>query len=215
MTRLSEHIMKVTDVLCLSAVTIRGHEWLDVQGLDVRPGRYLGQKANAWHAFELQEARQALEGAPQPCSARGQHAPAVHQAVLADGQARSQRRPLREHRRDLKTLLHHAALFNAKPSCWWRTFNFIVYMRVIHGSLVGGGREAKRVPKRSSTSNSAEASWLKKDKNGNNFDKTAATLWYVHRETHSTIVAFARFQTALAAGTLIAVPPPSDLPCKV
>ena len=42
-----------------------------------------------------------LEGAPQPCSARGQHAPAVHQAVLADGQARCQRRPRREHRRDV------------------------------------------------------------------------------------------------------------------
>ena len=40
MTRLSEHIMKVTDVLCLSAVTIRGlvYEWLDEAGLDVRPG---------------------------------------------------------------------------------------------------------------------------------------------------------------------------------
>ena len=38
-TRLSEHIMKVTDVLCLSAVTIHGlvHEWLDAEGLDVRP----------------------------------------------------------------------------------------------------------------------------------------------------------------------------------
>ena len=40
-TRLSEHIMKVTDVVCLSAVTIHGlvHEWLDAEGLDVRPGR--------------------------------------------------------------------------------------------------------------------------------------------------------------------------------
>ena len=35
------------------------------------------------HVLELQEARQVLEGAPQPCSARGQHAQAVHQAVLA------------------------------------------------------------------------------------------------------------------------------------
>ena len=37
--RLSEHIMKVTDVLCLSAVTIRGlvHEWLDAEELDARP----------------------------------------------------------------------------------------------------------------------------------------------------------------------------------
>ena len=39
MTRLSEHIMQVTDVLCLSAVTIRSLvlEWLDAEGLDVHP----------------------------------------------------------------------------------------------------------------------------------------------------------------------------------
>ena len=38
-TRLSEHIMQVTDVLCLSAVTIHGLvlEWLDAEGLGVRP----------------------------------------------------------------------------------------------------------------------------------------------------------------------------------
>ena len=65
-----------------TAVTIRGlvYEWLDSR-----------------HALELQEARQVLEGAPRPCSARGQHAPAVHQVVLAHGQARCQRRPRREH----------------------------------------------------------------------------------------------------------------------
>ena len=41
MTRLSVHILRVTDVLCLSAVTIRGlvYEWLDAEELDVRPGR--------------------------------------------------------------------------------------------------------------------------------------------------------------------------------
>ena len=33
--------------------------------------------------------------------ARGQHAPALHQAVLAHGHARSQRRPRRQHRRDI------------------------------------------------------------------------------------------------------------------
>ena len=39
-TRLSEHIMRMTDVLCLSAVTVHGLvlEWLDAEGLDVRPG---------------------------------------------------------------------------------------------------------------------------------------------------------------------------------
>ena len=38
-TRLSEHIMRVTDVLCLSAVTIRRLvlEWLDAEELDARP----------------------------------------------------------------------------------------------------------------------------------------------------------------------------------
>ena len=65
-----------------TAVTIRGlvYEWLDPR-----------------HVLELQEARQVLEGGSQPCSAGGQHAPAVHQAVLAHGQARCQRRPRREH----------------------------------------------------------------------------------------------------------------------
>ena len=44
-TRLSEHIMRVTDVLCLSAVTIHGLvlEWLDAEGLDVRPGDWVNQ----------------------------------------------------------------------------------------------------------------------------------------------------------------------------
>ena len=63
--------------------------------------RYLGEGAPVCLALELQEARQVRQRAPQPCSARGQRAPAVHQAVLANGQARSQRRPRREHRRDL------------------------------------------------------------------------------------------------------------------
>ena len=41
MTRLSEHIVRVSVVLRFSAVTIRSlvHEWLDTEGLDVRPGR--------------------------------------------------------------------------------------------------------------------------------------------------------------------------------
>ena len=56
----------MTDVLCLSAVTIRGlvHDWLDAEGLGVRPGT--GQAAPAGHALELQEARQVRERAPQP-----------------------------------------------------------------------------------------------------------------------------------------------------
>ena len=41
MTQVSEHNMRVTDVLCLSGVTIRTlvYEWLDTEGLEVRPGR--------------------------------------------------------------------------------------------------------------------------------------------------------------------------------
>ena len=41
MTRLSEHIMRITDVLCLSAVTLQRlvHEWLDEMGFDVRTCR--------------------------------------------------------------------------------------------------------------------------------------------------------------------------------
>ena len=41
-TRLSEHILRVTDVLCLSSVTIRGlvRDWLDAKGLDVRPSKW-------------------------------------------------------------------------------------------------------------------------------------------------------------------------------
>ena len=60
----------------------------------------LGEAALAWHALELQEARQMRESAPQHRAAARQHAPALHQAVLADGQASCQRRSSREHRRD-------------------------------------------------------------------------------------------------------------------
>ena len=40
-TRLSEHNLRVSDVWCLSGVTIRSlvREWLDAEGLDVRPCR--------------------------------------------------------------------------------------------------------------------------------------------------------------------------------
>ena len=120
MTRLSEHVMRVFDVLCLSAVTIRGlvRDFLDVEGLDarlelqearqvsteghdVRPGEWWVRQLLHGMLFELQEACQVRDRAPQPCSAARQHAPAVHQAVLADEHARCQRRPRRGHRRDL------------------------------------------------------------------------------------------------------------------
>ena len=56
-----------------SAVTVRGLvlEWLDAEGLDAPSLPELGPATSAWHAHELREARQVLEGAPQPCSARG------------------------------------------------------------------------------------------------------------------------------------------------
>ena len=53
------------------------------------------------HAPELQEVRPVRERAPQSCSARGQHAPAVHQAVLADEHTLRERKPHCEHRRDV------------------------------------------------------------------------------------------------------------------
>ena len=62
---------------------------------------HLGEAAPARHAPEMQEARQERERAPQPRAPARQHAAALHLALLAHGQARSQRRPRREHRRDL------------------------------------------------------------------------------------------------------------------
>ena len=57
----------MTDVLCLSAVTIRGLvlEWLDAEGLDVRPDTWVKRLLRG-NVLELQEARQVLEGARQP-----------------------------------------------------------------------------------------------------------------------------------------------------
>ena len=95
MTRLSEQAHHEGD---RRAVPERGDKQVPGARMARRSGtrrpsqRVVGQTALARHAPELQEARQVLEGAPQPCFARGQHAPAVHQAVLAHGQARCQRR---------------------------------------------------------------------------------------------------------------------------
>ena len=52
MTRLSEHIMRVTDVLCLSAVTVKGlvHEWLDSEELKELHSPAL-QEANTHRLF--------------------------------------------------------------------------------------------------------------------------------------------------------------------
>ena len=64
MTRHSEHNMRVTDVLCFSAVTIKSlvHEWLDAEGLDDRPGEWWVKQL----LREPQEARQVRERAPLP-----------------------------------------------------------------------------------------------------------------------------------------------------
>ena len=103
-TRLSEHIMRITDVLCLNAATLQRlvHEWLDEMGFDVRTWSRVGQRAPAWHALELQEARQLLEGSPQPCCCKhaNTHRLFVKLCWLMDT-ARCRRRPRREHRRNL------------------------------------------------------------------------------------------------------------------
>ena len=99
MTRLSEHIMRVTDVLRLSAVTIRGLvlQWLEAEGLDVRPsqtqrllrGIRLSHKKPAKCVKELQSAEQ-------------QHDNTHQQFIkLADEHLWRQRRPRPEPRRDL------------------------------------------------------------------------------------------------------------------
>ena len=65
MTRLSEHIMRVTDVLFLSGLTIHGLvlDWLDAEGKgnDVCPGReWVRRLLRGMHALEQQEARQVI-----------------------------------------------------------------------------------------------------------------------------------------------------------
>ena len=84
MTRLSEQILRVTDALCLSSVTIRGlmGEWLDAEGHDVRPAPGVSDSSCV--------ARNLTYKKPAKSVKELQHAP-------ADGQARCQRRPRREH----------------------------------------------------------------------------------------------------------------------
>ena len=73
MTRLSEHTMRVTDVLCLSAVTIHGLvlEWLDAEGLDVRP-------SNQWVWRLLRGMRLSFKK-PAKC-VKELHSPALQEA---------------------------------------------------------------------------------------------------------------------------------------
>ena len=99
MTRLSEHIQRVTDLLCLSAVTVSGLvlEWLDAEGLDARPCQSWVQRLLRGMHLSHKKPAKCLKELHSLASARGQHAPSLHQAVLAHGQERSQRRPRREH----------------------------------------------------------------------------------------------------------------------
>ena len=96
-TRLSEHILRMTDVLCLSAVTIRGlvYEWLDAEGLDVRPGKSWVKQLLRGMRLSFKKPAKCLKELHSPALQEVQHAPAVHQAVLAHGQARCQRGPPR------------------------------------------------------------------------------------------------------------------------
>ena len=95
----------------------RGDDWrlgariarLQMKWTSVRPGEKLGEAATAWHALDLREARQVRQSAPQPLAAARQHAPALHRAVLADEHPWRQRRPRREHRRDVLPALAGAS----------------------------------------------------------------------------------------------------------
>ena len=95
MTRLSEHFARVTAALCLSVVTIRGKVllWLDAEGPDVRPRKWwvkqhlsLSYKKPAMCVKELHSPEQ-------------QHANTHRLFIKLSWPA--QRRPRREHRRDV------------------------------------------------------------------------------------------------------------------
>ena len=101
LTRPTEYIMRVTDVLCLSHGPRLGARMARRSGTRCPSHRALEQTALAWHGIEPQEARQMREGSPQSCSAARQHAWTIHQTVLAHGQARCQRRTRDQHRRDV------------------------------------------------------------------------------------------------------------------
>ena len=72
-TRLSESVMRVTDVLCFSAVTIHDLvlEWLDAEGLDVRPGKWWVKKL--LHGMRLSDKK------PAKC-VKELHSPALQEA---------------------------------------------------------------------------------------------------------------------------------------
>ena len=91
MTMLSEHTMRVTDVLCFSALTIRGsgHQWLDAEGLGVRHGKWRVQRLLRGMRFSHKKPAKCVK---ELHSREQQHAntkPSVHHAVLADGEART------------------------------------------------------------------------------------------------------------------------------
>ena len=101
MTRLSEHTMRVSEVLCLGDDQEPGARMARRRGTRRPSQLLLGEATLAWHALELEDAHQARERSPQPQAAARQDAPAVHQAVLADEHTRCQLRLRREHRRDV------------------------------------------------------------------------------------------------------------------
>ena len=116
MTRLNEHITRVSDVLCLSAVTISSlvRDSLEAQVLDVRPGKWWVRQL--FHGMHLSCKKPAkcvkeLHGLEQQHATRTDS----YQAVLADEHLWRQRRPRPEHRRDFVPLLAGASDRSAPP----------------------------------------------------------------------------------------------------
>ena len=76
------------------------HEWLDAQVLDARPGETWVKQLLRCMRLSCKKPAKCVKEMHSHELQHAKHALVVHQAVLADGQSRSQRRPSREHRRD-------------------------------------------------------------------------------------------------------------------
>ena len=100
MTRLSEHVVRVSDVLCLSAETIRSLvlDWLEAEGHDVRPSNGWVKPLLRGMCLSCKKPTKCVKELHSPAR---QHVLALHQAVLAHEHLWRQHRPSREHRRDL------------------------------------------------------------------------------------------------------------------
>ena len=144
-------IMRVTDVLCLSAVTIHGLvlEWLDAEGVDVRPSNTWVEQLLRGMRLSIQKPAKCVKELLSP-ALQEEHAPAQHQSVLADGQARCQRRPRREHRRDVLPALAGVsdrvgpARREAVPAAGQRKGGHDIHGRLQHGSWPAGHAGADR-----------------------------------------------------------------------